>query len=316
MKNYLSSVLTMVLLQIICLFTYVDLSAASPPITATEKKVDSLFILASSGELKYRDLVTPAKDSLAAMGKSAVPRLIEKFDTQVARERHAIDEILVKIGAVAVPYLIKTMADADGEKTSRICYTLGNIKDSSAVESLVGVASDSDWRVRSSAVEALGKIKDDRADKAVAGALTDNDAAVRKSAAVACGQLKIAEAIPHLVHMLSDDFYGARMCASETLVGFGETAIGPITDSLNSPDELLGNLGCTTLGMIGGDSAAVILGLQIGSPSPIRRALAVEGIYHSGSHSACGFVEILAQMEKDPMVLFFIKRAIEKYAAR
>jgi len=290
--------------------------AETPPVTAAEMRVDSLFILASSGELKYRDQVEPAKDSLVAMGRTAVPRLIEKYDTQVARERHAIDGIMKKIGSEAVPYLLKNLDIDDKEKLSRICYTLGNIKDSSAVDGLVDVASDDDWRVRANAATALGKIGDTRASKTITGLLADDDESVRKSAAVAAGNLKPASAIPILVHMLGDDFYGARMCASEALAKLGEDAVGPISDSLDSPNRLIGNLGCTTLGTIGGDSAAVLLGGQMKDPSPVRRALAVEGIYLSDNPSACGFVEILHQLEKDPMVLFFIEKAVRKYASQ
>ncbi|MGD8605242.1 MAG: hypothetical protein PVF49_11795, partial [Anaerolineales bacterium] len=40
-----------------------------------EKKLDSLFIIASSGEVRYRDMNEPAMDSIAAYGVDAVPFL-------------------------------------------------------------------------------------------------------------------------------------------------------------------------------------------------------------------------------------------------
>ncbi len=43
--------------------------AISPEVT---KKVDSLFIIASSAEVKYKDMVQPAIDSIAAIGEMAV----------------------------------------------------------------------------------------------------------------------------------------------------------------------------------------------------------------------------------------------------
>jgi HEAT repeat protein len=313
MKNIKSAIVYISLVMILPIGT---LLAEPPPSSETDKKVDSLFVIASSGELRFRDMVEPAIESIAAMGKGAVPRLIEKYDTQDARERLTINDILVKIGKDVVPLLLKSLNDENAEKVSRICYTLGNIKDSSAVDALIEIAFHSDWRVRSSCCGALGKIGDDKADKIVVESLADTVETVRKSAAVACGSLSAAHAIPALVHTLGDSFYGARMCASEALVKFGEKALQAIADSLNSENTMLGNLGCATLGRIGGDSAASILTTQLTSESPTRRALAVEGILFSNSTSACGAVELLAKIEKDSTVLFFIGKVIDKYASR
>lgn len=281
-----------------------------------DKKVDSLFVIASSGEIRYRDMVQPAIDSIAAMGEKAVPRMIEKYDTQDARERHTVSKILEKIGSQAVPYLLEALTVDDMEKVSRICYTLGNIKDSSAVEGIIGVCNSDDWRVRSSAIGALGKIGDSRADETVVLSLTDSVETVRKSAAVASGRLMIEDAIPALVHMLGDSFYGARMTASESLVKMGEKAIESLADSLYSDNLMVGNLGCTTLGNIGGIAAAYAIAPQLESESSVRRTMAVEGIYLSNSSLACGFVELMAESETDPTVRFFIEQVLEKYASR
>jgi HEAT repeat protein len=250
------------------------------------------------------------------MGKSAVPRLIEKYDTRDARERLTINNILVKIGKDAVPLLLKSLDDENAEKVGRICYTLGEIKDSSAVDELIRAVSHPDWRVRSGSCGALGKIGDSRAGATVMKSLVDNDETVRKSAAVACGRLSAADAIPVLVHMLGDSFYGARMCASEALQEFGEKAVPVIADSLGSENAMLGNLGCITLGLIASDSAASVLTGQLESSSATRRALAVEGIFLSNSTSACGAVELLARVETDSTVIFYIIKVIEKYASR
>lgn len=292
------------------------ISAEPPPSSDIDRKVDSLFVIASSGELKYRDMVEPGKDSIAAMGGSAVPRLIEKYETKDAREQHAINDILVKIGADAVDLLVKALSLENAQQVSRICYTLGNIGDSAGVEGLIAAASHFDWRVRSGAAGALGKIGDSRADTAVSRSLSDMDGMVRKSAAVAAGKLMIYDAIPTLVHMLGDDFYGARMTASDALVGLGEEVIAALADSLGSQNILLGNLGCTTLGRIGGDSAAAVLAGQLDSGSPVRRALAVEGILVSNSSIACGSVELLSETEEDSLVIFYIRKVLDKYAAR
>ncbi|UCD94661.1 MAG: HEAT repeat domain-containing protein, partial [Candidatus Zixiibacteriota bacterium] len=285
-----------------------------PPVSNIEEKIDKLFVIASSGELKYRGMVEPAIDSIAAMGAAAVPRLVEKYDTKVARENHTINRILVKIGKEATPYLVESLRLNNPEQVSRICRSLGEIKDSAAVDGLVAVTANSDWRVRSNACGALGKIGDQCAGEAVAARLSDTVEVVRKSAAVACGALLVEEAVPGLVHMLGDDFYGAALCASEALVKFGEKVIHVLADSLDSRNPMVGNLGCTTLGMIGGISAAAAVASQLTSESPVRRALAVEGILLSNSSVACGYVELINETEEDPTVRFYIEKVLEKYA--
>jgi len=279
------------------------------------QKVDSLFVIASSGELEFRDLVQPAIDSIAAIGPQAVPRLIEKYDTQDARERLTINNILVKIGKAAVPLLVDALKLENPEQVSRICSTLGEIKDSAAVIPLTGMIDHNDWRVRSEAVGAIGRIGDLRGNQAVMNLLLDTVEIVRKSAAVSSGQLVIREAIPNLVHMLGDDFYGARFCASEALVKFGFDAIPVIADSLNTKDTLLGNLGCTTLGMIGGDSAITVLVTQLKSGVSMRRALAVEAIINCSDPLACSYIEEMVPSESDPIVLFYVHKFFQKYAA-
>ncbi|MEW5925226.1 MAG: HEAT repeat domain-containing protein [Candidatus Zixiibacteriota bacterium] len=286
-----------------------------PPKDSIEKRVDSLFIIASSGELKYRDMVIPAQDSLVAMGVAAVPRLVGKIDTQVARESHAVSDILVRIGKPATAYLADLLRSDDPEISGRACYALGKIKDSSVVDAILETARHSDWRIRANAIGALGDIGDNRADNTIIEAFKDTNENVRKAAAVAAARLKISSAAPELTGMLGDDFYGARMCASEALIEFGPAVIGIIADSLASKNELVGNLGCSTLGMIGGDSAAVILTEQLSSKSPLRRVFAVEGILNSNSSMACGAVELLHKSEKDPIVLFYIEKVLEKYAS-
>lgn len=157
---------------------------ASPPNEAA-RKVDSLFIIASSGEIKYRDMVQPAQDSLVAMGEAAVPRMVEKIDIKIAREARTVREVLIKIGAVAVPSLLTRLSDEDTEVVSKTCYILGKIGDSSAIDGLVDVSGHSDWHIRSSAVAALGDIGNERGYEVVSRALADTVGLVRKSAAVA-----------------------------------------------------------------------------------------------------------------------------------
>ncbi|HHI03704.1 MAG TPA: hypothetical protein ENL22_09310 [candidate division Zixibacteria bacterium] len=305
------------------IFTFVTLiilgqvaPAVDQAIIPLEKKIDSIFVIASSAELKYRDMVEPAKDSIAAIGSRAVPRLVELFKSNTAREKRTVEQILKKIGRPAVPYLRKSLLLDDYRQVSRICYSLGEIGDSSAVADLINIAGHERWQVRSGCAGALGKIGDKRADQIIIQLLSDSVETVRKSAAVAAGKLLIDTAIEKLVHMLGDNFYGPRMCASEALVKIGGKSIKPIVDSLDSENIMVGDLGCSTLGNIGGDLAAVGVARQLKSNSPARRALAVKAIFQSNSSLACGLVELLKGTESDPMVLFHIDKTLKKYASQ
>jgi HEAT repeat protein len=190
-----------------------------------QQKLDSLFVIASSGEIKYQSLVGPAVDSIAVLGAEAVPYLVDKLVTKSARERVAITSILTKIGSPAVPYLIRSLSLDDEIIVQRVAGELGDIKDSSAAEPLMKVSNHKVWQVREQAVGSLGKIGAHAAGDVVTKALQDTIGQVRKSAAVAAGQFVLTADIPQLVHMLGDDFYGARMCAFHSLLRMDTTRV-------------------------------------------------------------------------------------------
>ncbi len=279
--------------------------------SSLQKRVDSLFVLASTGEVRYKDLVQPAKDSIAALGVDAVPILIDKCDTKSAPERVTLMEILKKIGKPAVPDLVKALKRQNGLIVERVCAALADIADSGSVPALIGVTGHPRWQVREQAVGALGKCRDHRADPIVASALTDTIGQVRKSAAVASGQLKLNDLIPPLVHMLADDFYGARMCALETLLGL-DTAkvIRIITDSMLSSNKLVGDRACTVLGQFHTPQARELLMEQTKSDAANRRAHAGVALITADPLDSCGLQRQFVDPEKDPLVKLKLHSAV------
>ncbi len=276
-----------------------------------ERRIDSLFVIASSGEVKYRDMVEPAIDSIAALGAPAVPHLIDKFTTKSARERLTIIAILKEIGSPAVPDLVAALKRSDGLVVQRVCWALGDIKDSTAVPGLIGVVRHPRWQVRDQAVGALGKIGDGRANKAVVTALTDPVDQVRKAATVAVGRLGINEAAPELVSMLGDPFYGARLTALESLLRLDTNTVYEIlTDSVHSTDTLVGDLSCAAFGQIGSDFAIEQLRWQSKSQRPARRARAAVALIDADPLNRCGYHNELVSNEQDPTVLLQILSAI------
>lgn len=268
-------------------------------------------MIASSAELKVRDQVEPAKDSIAALGVDAVPILVGKLGTKSARDRWTVIQILKKIGSPAVPHLVKTLKNPDALIVQRVCWALGDIGDSAAVDPLIAVTSHSKWQVREQALGALGDIGSERASEAVVSGFDDEVGQVRKAAVVSSGEIGVSVAISRLVHMLGDEFYGARLSAIDALLKMDTSEVTIIVaDSLTSANSLVGDLGCTVLGRIGGDRALEILVGEAQGGDPSRRAHALLAIIEADPLDNCGYRETIVSDETDRFVLLKINSAI------
>ncbi len=193
------------------------LNTASFAEDTLQAKIDSMFVIASSGDFKYRELVEPTIDDIAALGVEAVPYLIDKLGTKDARERVTLENILKKIGPPAIPYLNDALLETDSLQLSRVAKILYYLPDSSSVESLMKVAENRYFWVRYESIRALGKIADRKAAPAIKTALGDSNELVRTMAAVAAGRLGAKGFHFQLVEALSDSYYGVRMAAYEEL---------------------------------------------------------------------------------------------------
>ena len=280
------------------LFSILVFSTAAEAQEELQRKIDSLFVIASSGEVRYRDMNEPAMDSIAALGQPAVPFLIEKFKTKSARERWTVIWILQRIGSAAVPDLVDALDRENGLIVQRVCWALGDIKDSTAVEPLMEVTEHSRWQVRDQSVGALGKIGDKRADDVVMQRLNDPIGEVRKAAVVASGQLQIFEAIAAVVHRLGDEFYGARMAAVDALGKLDTaTVVATLIDSASSSNPMTAALVCRVLGDLGTDRAKEkLFQLATGGGSDIKVHAAVE-LIKSDPLNNCGYHEKVLQAQ-------------------
>ena len=295
-----------------CLITILGMAVGPDPVARTlEEKLDSLFIIASSGYIRFQDQVEPAIDSIAAMGAQVTPLLVAKLDSKSAREKWTVNRIITKIGSPAVPHLVEALSLSDPLMVARVCTSLGDVGDSTAIDPLIGVGRHEKWQVRSAAVTALGKIEDTAANEAAMTALHDSVTIVRKSAVVACGRLGLQQAAPQLVHSLGDRFYGARLMAIEALLDLPDTAavVALLEDSLASPNALLGHVACRLLGRYGTDDALQLLFEQTGSADPARRAAAAEALLRADPEDLCGFQERVFERETDPHVLLKMQSA-------
>jgi len=285
------------------------------PVTAESdigEKIDSLFVIASSGEVMYRDMTEPAMDSIAALGAPAVPFLVEKFATKSARERWTVIWILQRIGSPAVPFLITSLNRPEHLIVQRVCWALGDIGDTAAVEPLLGIAGHARWQVRDQSVGALGKIGDKRAGTAVTRALDDPIGQVRKAAVVAAGQLGMDEVIPKLVHAFGDDFYGARMAAVDALHKLDTVRVLEVLyDSAASERDMVGSIVSSMLGGYATDQAIDILNEQArNGATPNRRAHAAVALAIADPWDNCGYMEEILKTESDRLIRLKIHSAI------
>ena len=275
-----------------------------------QKRIDSIFVIASSGELKYRDKVDPAIESLAKLGAKAVPALIDKFTTKSARERLTIIKILKKIGSPALPDLIDALSRPEWLVVKRVCWTLGDISDSAAVLPLTGVAGHDNWQVREYSIRALGKIGDLQAVEVVIKSFNDPVGQVRKAAVVSAGQLNSAETISYLIQILGDAYYGARLSAVEALLTKDTTLLlAQLKETLKSASGLKAKLAMKVLGQIGNDEAMDILSEQLNSGNRQKVTDAAIAIMSADPRDICGYHESIFEKVKDRLDLLKINSA-------
>lgn len=274
------------------------------------QQVDSLFVIASSGEVKYRDRVQPAIDAIVNIGVTAVPHLIDKLDTHSARDRLTLIDIMTKIGSPAVPKLVEALGRPQWLVVQRVCWTLGDIKDSSAVAPLRQVAYHPHWQVREYSIRALGKIGSAAGAQSVINAFSDSVGVVRKAAAFAAGEMKSVEMIPSLVSVLGDSFYGARFAAMEALLLL-DTArvIEALRADLPFASSLKANLICQTLGKLGTTEALNILSTHLESDKMEHRTYAAVAITGADPEDLFGFRERIEKKIIDRLALVQIESA-------
>jgi HEAT repeat protein len=277
-----------------------------------KKKLDSLFVIASSGEVDHRDQNEPAMDSIAKFGLDAVPYLVDKFTTKSARERWTVIWTLQRIGAKAVPYLVQSLNRPDGLVVERVCFALGELRDTGAVVALMNSATHSRWQVRNEAVGALGKIGDKRGGPAAVAALRDTIDEVRKSGAVSCGLIKHNDAIPSLIQLFGDSFYGARMSAQEALTKLDTVKVRQVLGGLIQSDTTaLGDIACDVFAQITDLNSLQVLASQLHASRFERRAHAALGIITADPTNNCGFHDQFSNdTYADPLTRQKIKSAL------
>jgi len=274
-----------------------------------KKKVDSLFVLSCGSLVKYRAQQQAAESTLSAMGETAVPHLLEKLDTQSAREKWTLIRIFGKIGEPAVMPLIDSLGSRDKEVTKLTIRILGDIKDSRSVKPLVAMLDRDDYNIRNDACESLGKIADTTVFGDVSLRMGDSVEVVRKSAAVALGRMKDERAIPYLVRGMSDPHFGVRMASANSLVEIGEPSVKSLL--LENAEEPAMNLAIEALGKLKSKQAILPVLEKLKAEDWSTRAFAVVALCQIGDPRGMRAVRAMEKGEKHPFVLGKIKQCLE-----
>jgi len=281
--------------------------------------VDSLFIISSSGFIKFADLEGPARKQLIEMKEKAVPYLIPKLSNRDARDINTLIELFKGIGEVATSQLIQALQTDDIWQIRISCRCLAEIKDKRAVPDLIKILNHSDYQIRNYATTALGNAKDTTAFNSVVEILKDSIEVPRKAAAYALGELNDKRGIPYLISALSDKHFSVRMVAMESLVKIGKGAIPALiqllddwSDSVTTEKPNSYYLAIEALGKIKEPQVLPILLDLLKSPDWMTKGVAVEALGNYNNPKIAVTLTNLKKSETHPFVKDKIGKVLEK----
>ncbi len=173
----------------------------------------------------------------------SVPALLQAFLTDEDTVVHgSAVGALARIGSVAVPALLKIVADPDSPETTKghASWALAFIGNEAAEHLYPALKSDS-IDVRCAVVSAIAHVAQEKGDtqacQVLVNALTDPAALIRNEAAAALSQINYPPAIPHLILATKDSDGEVRKAAVSSLGRVGnKSAIEPLQAAMN--DEL------------------------------------------------------------------------------
>ncbi len=210
---------------------------------ASEHDLPRLYDHATTSLVQFRAEKDNAFDRLVYLAQDTAYRdtvmsfLIFKFDTKSAAERHALKDMMLKIGEKAIPYIVSRIdyrgSDSEDRCLKQSLWVLAEIGGDRIVEPASAFINDPSWSVRSGAFTALGKSKSRLALPYILPGLEDTIAVVRKSAYYALSEVASIDELQLLINGLSDGHYGVRYACVKGLERIGAAAIQAIKAELN-----------------------------------------------------------------------------------
>ena len=184
-----------------------------------------LYILSMRSEPRFQRWKTYAFAKMVEDSAASIEYLRTVLDTRDATKRHAIKDVLVKIGAPAVPMLCNQVRGGNDLAKAEASWILGLMETAGGLDVLMDLSYSEDWRQRSGAINSLARLKglreddEQRLEKRVTGVLENEGEVfyVKKDAAFAAGNRRYYALIPQLVNCLADLHYSVRYSAAEAL---------------------------------------------------------------------------------------------------
>ena len=103
-----ATTLTAVAMLTILAATALALETAEPDTAELEGLTpEQLFLRASSSALQFEHMREPSRKVLVRKHEESIPFLVTQLDTDGVRERHALEDVLVRIGEPAVPAVVE-----------------------------------------------------------------------------------------------------------------------------------------------------------------------------------------------------------------
>jgi HEAT repeat protein len=290
---------------------------------------EELFLRAASSALQFESMREPSRELLVENYEESIPYLVTQLETDGARERHALEDIFVRIGTPAVEPLIEAFeSERVNEETTRglrlASYILGRLEDPSATRPLVAARTHPDWKVRGSIAGAVGRIADQEAVPALVAMLRDGNEVVRKSAAVSIRRVaekidegefvdrKLAEdAVRALIVALDDRYYSVRYSAGDALAAIGRPA-GHWLEVTAKTGEMRARLvAIRALGEIGDDDARDSLRKLLADEEWTVRAYAAQAIGRVGLDGGSRKdLQRMLESEAHPFVTLMVEGAL------
>ena len=202
------------------------------PYEAGDYDWEEYFLMAASGEPRFREWQKAGQDSLVAHPE-CIPALIPFFDTKGARQRHTLKNVMQGIGAAAVDPLREVLREGPRAHWGIATWSLEVIRDPRAYPELMArLLAARDFKDRTAALAALARLEglDGRQKRglAAAGAAEAGRPGAHpmmlKELAYCLGQQEIGEA-SLLVDLAAAGHYAPRWTAREALArrtGWGD----------------------------------------------------------------------------------------------
>jgi hypothetical protein len=214
---------------------------------------EELFILASRGEPRFKQWQTYGFDMMVEDTAASVDFLRTVLDTDMARERHTIKDILRKIGSPSVPMLSAAVLEDNDLARSEASWILGLIGDPEAFAPLMELSRAVGWKQRSSALSALAKLRDlstaekESLEERVKEVFGDPGEVfyVKKDAAFTAGRQELIGALPWLIESLEADHYSVRYASAEAMRDLSEEHGDAVYDELHENIARLSSLATT-----------------------------------------------------------------------